>query len=135
MENLKITSIDDLKKYSTGQIVELPPFAEGQPFVAKLTRPSMLNLVKSGKIPNKLLDSANSLFEGGAASALKSKTAIDEDTMTNLFDVIDVICEASFVQPTYKELKDNGIVLTDEQMLFIFGYSQNGVKQLESFRK
>mgnify|MGYP003291494415 CR=1 FL=1 len=31
-------------------------------------------------------------------------------------------------------LKEAGIELTDEQMMFIFGYSQNGVRQLESFR-
>ena len=44
------------------------------------------------------------------------------------------MCEASFVEPTYKELKAAGVELTDEQYMFIFGYSQNGVADLESFR-
>lgn len=53
--NTQITSLQNLKTYTKGQIVELPPFAEGMPFVARLKRPSMLALVKSGKIPNELL--------------------------------------------------------------------------------
>ena len=45
------------------------------------------------------------------------------------------ICEESFVEPTYNELKSNGIQLTDEQQLFIFSYAQRGVDALKSFRK
>lgn len=135
MENSKVTSIDELKNYARGQVVELPSFGDGQPFIARLKRPSMLGLVKSGKIPNALLDSAKSLFEGGAPGAMKSKpNSVDDNTMKQIFDVMDILCEESFVEPTYKEIKDAGIELTDEQLLFVFGYSQNGVKQLDSFR-
>ena len=35
---LTVTSIEDLKKYARGTIVELPCFAEGQPFVARLNK-------------------------------------------------------------------------------------------------
>lgn len=127
----KVTSIEDLKAYAQGAIVPLPPFAEGQPFVARLKRPALLGLVKEGKIPNQLLSSASTLFEGGVQGALN---IADENAMRNIFEVMDAICEASFVEPTYKELKDNGIALTDEQLMFVFAYSQNGVRQLDSFR-
>ena len=60
----KVTSIDDLKKYNDGAVVELPPFAEGQPFVVKMKRPSLMRLATNGTIPNALMDSATSLFEG-----------------------------------------------------------------------
>ena len=33
----KITSIDQLKQYAQGQVIELPAFSEDQPFVARLT--------------------------------------------------------------------------------------------------
>ena len=132
-QNLQITSIEQLKNYKSGQIVELPPFGDGQPFVARLRRPSMMSLAKRGKIPNELLNSANSLFERGP-QGLMQKGKFDDETMTKLFDIIDVICEASFVEPLYKDLKDIGIELTDDQYMFIFNYTQNGVQALDSFR-
>lgn len=130
-EELKITSIEELKEYSNGNIVSLPPFGEDQPFVARMRRPSMLNLVKLGKIPNSLLDAANTLFDSGAQGVMNK---YDKDSMNQLYEVIDFICEESFVEPTYQQIKEAGITLTDEQMLFVFSYSQTGVKQLESFR-
>lgn len=135
MENViqnKVTSIEELRAYAQGTVVELPSFGEGQPFYARLRRPALLGLVKQGKIPNQLLSSASTLFEGGVQGALNK---LDDDAMKNIFEVMDAICEASFLEPTYKQLKDNGIALTDEQMMFVFAYSQNGVRQLDSFRQ
>lgn len=132
-QNLQITSIDQLKKYNTGQVVELPSFADGQPFVARLKRPSMMALAKSGRIPNDLLNSANSLFVKGTSGVVES-ARFDDDTLSKLFDVVDLLCEASFVEPSYKELKEAGIELTDDQYMFIFNYTQNGVQALDSFR-
>ena len=72
-KELKVTSIEELIKYSKeGEIVELPPFSEGKPFVARLQRPSMMELAKSGKIPNKLLTSASKLFVNGSVSSSAS---------------------------------------------------------------
>lgn len=130
MAEMKVTSIEQLVKYSDGQIVELPPFAEGQRFVAKIKRPSMMGLIKSGKIPNSLLKTANSLFLKGGVSSEG-----DDKVLDNLFDVLDVLCEATFVEPKYKDIKEAGINLTDEQYMFIFNYTQSGVKSLEKFRK
>lgn len=131
MENMcKVTSIEELRAAASGTIVELPPFAEGHPFYARLKRPSMLALVKGGKIPNELLTSANTLFVKGAGSM----NTLDEDLLNRLFGVMDVLCEAAFVEPTYAQIKEAGIQLTDEQITFIFGYSQNGVRELNSFR-
>lgn len=135
MENekiIKVTSLEELKGYAKGNVVELPPFAEGQPFFAMLRRPSMMGLVKSKKIPNRLLITANKLFEEGVQGSFDS---LDEKALDDMMDVMEVICEASFVSPTYKEIKDNGIELTDDQLLFVFGYSQTGVNQLNSFRQ
>jgi len=126
---MEVTSISDLQKYAEGQIIELPAFAEGQPFFARLRRPSMMVLVKSGKIPNSLVKTANSLF---FSSRVDDK---DERVMTDIFSVLDALCEASFVEPTYKEIQEAGVELTDDQMMFIFNYTQQGVKALDSFRK
>ena len=72
----EITSLRTLQGYAEGQVVELPPFGEGQPFVARICRPSMLVLAKSGKIPNSLLETANSLFVDGKPNTKKDLTAL-----------------------------------------------------------
>lgn len=129
--NIQITSLQNLKTYTKGQIVELPPFAEGMPFVARLKRPSMLALVKSGKIPNELLKTANDLFMGRSN---KSSGGSNTNELKEMFTIFDALCEASFVEPTWEEIKESGMELTDDQYTFIFNYSQQGVKALKSFR-
>ena len=57
-EPMNITTLADLQSYAAGTIVRFPDFAEGQPFVARVRRPSMLVLAKQGKIPNTLLAAA-----------------------------------------------------------------------------
>lgn len=125
---LQITSLDQLSKYSQGQIVQFPDFGEGQPFVARIKRPSMLALAKTGKIPNSLLNTANGLFAGKGINE-KNKSALGD-----LFQILDVICEDCFLEPTYSQLKEAGVELTDEQLMFIFNYTQKGTKALETFR-
>lgn len=126
---MEVTSLEALKSYSMGQLVELPPFAEGQTFVARLKRPSMLALVKAGRIPNSLLQSANTLFINGTMDE-KNKSA-----MSDVMEILDTVCDACFVEPTYQQIKDAGIQLTDDQMMFVFSYSQRGVKALDPFRQ
>lgn len=126
------TSITQIATYNNGTVVELPPFAEGQPFVARMARPSMLTLIKSGKIPNSLLNQATSLFANGAGALNtggKNATNVSE-----LFDVIDVIVDAALLEPTLNDIHSVGMELTDEQLMAIFSYTQRGVKALEQFR-
>lgn len=125
----QVTSLEQLKQYVNGNIVRLPDFAEGQPFVAKLKRPSILGMAKQGKIPNSLLVKTNELFVQSGSLDTEENSMMQE-----IYDVIDLIADETFVEPTYKEIKSTGIELTDEQMMFIFNYSQQGVKALESFR-
>lgn len=127
----KLTSIADLREYSKGTIVTLPEFGEGQPFVARVRRPSMLVLAKQGKIPNSLLMTANELFSGGGGG-------IDPDNeklLSEMYDVCMIICEACLIEPSLKDIQDAGMELSDDQIMAIFNYTQNGVKALESFRE
>lgn len=125
----QVTSLEQLKQYANGNIVRLPDFAEGQPFIAKLKRPSILGMAKQGKIPNSLLVKTNELFVQSGSLDTEENSMMQE-----IYDVIDLIASETFVEPTYDEIKSTGIELTDEQMMFIFNYSQQGVKALESFR-
>lgn len=129
VKQLEVTPITSLKEYAQGEIVELPPFSESKPFVARLKRPSMMVLMKTGKIPNSLLLTANSLFTGDSSAA-----TVDEDFYKQVLEVIEVIAEASFIEPSWSDLKEAGVELTDEQYTFLFNYTQRGVKALEPFR-
>lgn len=133
MDERKVVTIAELKELSGGEIVELPSYNEGQVIYVKLRRPSLLQMVKAGKIPNELLADANVLFANGA-NGVVNKAIKDEDTLVRLLDVMECICEESFVEPTYKDMKDAGIVLTDSQLLAVFAYTQNGVESLKNFR-
>ena len=126
---MTVTSLTTLEQYAQGQVVELPGFGEGQPFIARLRRPSLMVLIKSGQIPNALLATANSLFSG------KSGSLQDPSALSEIVGVLDIICEASFLEPTWQEMKEIGVELTDQQYMAVFNYSQQGIQALDSFRQ
>lgn len=130
-EMMNITSITDLQSYAAGTVVRFPDFAEGQPFVARVRRPSLLVLAKQGKIPNTLLSAAGELFTKGGGGM----DSDNEGMLGDMYDIMHIICEASLMQPTMKDIEGAGLSLSDDQLMAIFNYSQTGVKALESFRK
>jgi len=128
---MHVTTISDLQSYAQGTIVRFPDFGDGQPFVARVRRPSMLVLAKAGKIPNTLLTAAGELFSKGGAGF----DADNENMLSDMYNIMDIIATAALIQPTMQEIKNAGLELSDDQMMAIFNYSQAGVKALESFRK
>lgn len=128
---LKPTDVSSLQSYAKGAVVELPPFGPDQPFIARIKRPSLLMLVKAGKIPNTLLAKASEMFSNGS----RALDPDDKQMMSEVFDIIDIMAQACLVEPSYQDIKDAGLELSDDQLMFIFNYSQNGVKALEQFRK
>lgn len=131
-QSLVPTTLEQISTYKNGQVVELPPFADGQPFVARMCRPSMLALVKSGKIPNSLLNQATSLFANGSGAL--STNGKNSTSINDLYEVIDVIVDAALLEPTLKDIRSVGMELTDDQLMAIFSYTQRGIKALEQFR-
>lgn len=130
-EAMKITTFGDLQSYAAGTVVRLPDFGDGQPFVARVRRPSMLILAKQGKIPNRLLVAAGELFTKGGGGI----DADNEKMLGDMYDICHIICEACLIQPTMKEIENAGMELSDDQLMAVFNYTQTGIKALESFRK
>lgn len=128
---MEITSLSNLQSYAAGVVVRFPDFAEGQPFVARVRRPSMLVLAKTGKIPNTLLTAAGELFAKGGSGL----DADNDKMLSDMYDIMHIICESALIQPTMKEIEGTGLQLSDDQMMAIFNYTQAGIKALESFRK
>lgn len=129
IDESEVTSTYDLQKYAKGQIVRLPDFAEGQPFIARMRRPSLLIMAKSGKIPNRLLSTATNLFNGG-----NDKNANTDSLLSDTYDVCEAIAEAALVEPTLNDIKNSGIELSDNQLIAIFNYAQRGIEALDNFR-
>ena len=127
---LKATSISDLQKYAHGAIVELPEFGPGQPFYARIKRPSMLEMATDGRIPNQLLVKANQLFGNGTGGL----DLADENMLREFKGVLDKILEATLLEPSLQDIRNAGIELSDQHYMSIFGYVQNGVRALETFR-
>ena len=133
-EQKKITSFDDLKKYSEGAIVELPPFSENQPFVARLCRPSVVDMMMDGTIPNELLETAFSLFDGGSEQEEEKSISDRLKESKETTDILRVIAEYTLVSPTYNDILESGLQLNDTQLAAIYRYTQLGVENLKSFR-
>lgn len=128
---MQVTTIGQLQTYSKGKVVRLPDFAEGQPFVARVRRPSMLVLAKQGKIPNSLLSTANELFIGGGSGV----DIENEKLLQDMYDVCMIVCDACLIEPTLRDIEDAGLTLSDDQIMALFNYAQQGVKALEPFRQ
>lgn len=128
---MQITTVSDLQSYAQGTVVRFPDFGDGQPFVARVRRPSMLVLAKQGKIPNSLLTAAGELFSKGG-SGLDSD---NENMLGDMYGIMDVIATAALIQPSMEEVKSVGLELSDDQMMAIFNYTQTGIRALDSFRQ
>ncbi|PIH05151.1 esterase [Clostridium combesii] len=126
--DLKVTNIEDLKNVAQGEVIQLPQFSQGIPFNARVKRVSLLNLVRKGVVPNKLLSAAEELFYGKQSS----KENVDLAQMT---DVMYIMAENALVEPSIEDLKSVGLELTDEQIIALFNYTQEGVSELDSFRE
>ena len=89
-----------------------------------------MQLAQKGDIPNPLLGVASELFKNGVNKAMDNG-----ERMKELGEVLTIVAEASMVEPSYSELEEAGINLTDQQLLYIYNYTQTGVDSLKVFRK
>ncbi|GIM29826.1 hypothetical protein CPJCM30710_24920 [Clostridium polyendosporum] len=123
MNELQVTSLDELKEVAKGTIVTLPGWNE-KPFVCRVKRVSLLGLVSKGAIPNALLGAADKVFN-------KPNADVDIKELGKLFDIF---AEETLIEPKLKDIKELSLELTDEQKLVLFNFTQQGLKALEQFR-
>lgn len=123
---MQVTNLEQLKIMAECDVIELPPFKEGMPFIAKVKRVSLMGLLRKGLIPNSLLSAAEELFYGKKSS----RGNADLDQLTN---VMYTMAENALVEPSMETLNDVGLELTDEQLVALFNYTQKGVNALKPF--
>lgn len=121
----KVTSIEEIKARTAEAVVELPGFGDGEPFVARLRRIGLLEMAQAGSIPNELLGAVSELYTKGTGGI----TGIKDNAR-----VLDYYASRALVEPSYQELAEAGVALTDRQLLAIYYYGIGGVEGLKPFR-
>jgi hypothetical protein len=121
MTENSVTPLETARLASLGSLVTLPGFGNDDTFTVRLRKPNMLTLMKSGRLPNELLTAVTEMFQD-----MKNGKTFSSKEMAELCELMTIFCEASLVEPTYKELTDAGIELTQQQMTCIFNYTQVG---------
>lgn len=130
----QVTSLNEWKERSQ-PLVDIQGFEPGEYITVRLKAVSMLALVKTGKIPNALLQEATKLFTGVKDESGKINEAAILDNLCDtdgVMKIIDVIVESAMVEPTYDEVKE---FITDAQKMEIFNWTQGGIDSLKSFRE
>lgn len=131
---MQVTSLEQLKNIKLNDVVELPSFDDGTPFIAELKKPNMMMLMANGSIPNNLLNIAMDIFKDNKTKEVVDKALNNPKDFQVLTNLLVVLAEACLVKPSYKQLKDLGIELNENQLSAILTYSQGGLKALETFR-
>lgn len=130
----QITSVSEWRERSQ-PLVDIQGFEPGEFFTVRLRSVSMLNLVKTGKIPNALLQEATKLFSGakdGNGKLDEAKILSNLGDTDGVMQIIDSVVESAMVEPTYNEVRE---FITDAQKMEIFNWTQGGIESLKSFRE
>lgn len=115
-----------ISEIKTSQEVTLPGWC-GDAFICELRRPSLFALASGGAIPNPLMQTARRLFYSGISP--------DSGNFEEEGRILLTIARAALVKPTFEELAEHGIELTDEQLVGIYQFTQLGAKALDRFRQ
>ncbi|MFD3158694.1 esterase (plasmid) [Haloimpatiens sp. FM7330] len=118
---MAVTTLDKIKEIATPE-VKLSGW-NGETFVCRLKRVSMLDLLSKGKIPNSLLGAASELFQG-------KRQPSENGDIKEIAQIIDIFAENALVEPTVEDLNEIGVNLTDNQKIEIFNYCTEGIKKL-----
>lgn len=130
---MQVTSLEQLKNIKVTDVVNLGCFEDGTELIAEVKKPNLMQLMVEGKVPNVLMSTAMGMFKNGSGE-LVEKAIEDVDSLKDLVGMMEVFAEASLINPTYAQIKDVGLHLTENQLIGILQFAQGGVKALEGFR-
>lgn len=130
---MAITSVSELKNKAVIELT-LPGYTVGDDITVGVRRPSIMDLAATGKIPNPLMAAASKLFKDGALDTITTKLKDDGKDMKEFAEVLHCVAKAALVQPTYDQLEEAGIPLTDVQLMMIYDFVLDGVDRYSTFR-
>ncbi|RDY22883.1 hypothetical protein CHF27_011225 [Romboutsia maritimum] len=132
---LQVTSLEQLKAIKQAEIVNLGAFEDGTELIAEVKKPNLVDLMMHNKIPNSLMSVAMKVFNGKTKETADRVDSGDIKSFKEMFGLMETLAESCLVNPTYSQIKELGIDLTQDQLMTILIYTQGGVKALENFRK
>lgn len=107
----------------------LPGWEPGEDFIAKLRRPSLTDMTAvAGYVPNPLMGVIADMFMPTA----KKVSKIPQDQQAK---ALQAMAKFALVEPTYDQLTEAGISLTDQQYNAIYTFTLGGATALARFRK
>lgn len=131
--NLQTTTLEQLKAIKKTEVVSLGAFDDGTELIAEVQRPYLLDLITSGKIPNSLLTAAMTMFKDGAGTVVKQ--SVDSvEALQQMVGLMKALAESCLVNPSYANISDCGLRLSQDQLMNILAYVQGGASHLENFR-
>lgn len=94
----------------------------------KLKKPSMVNMISNGRVPNPLLGTVSRLLQG---DPVELKKADEAETAVAVRHVV----KEALISPSLDELNAAGVELTDDQYMEIYAWVLGGVAGLDRFRR
>lgn len=119
----------NFKDIETTARIKVPGFInEKDEFEVEVKRITPTGLISKGKLNNPLYEKAYNLFFD---REVKTETLEDKKATIEYYYAI---AEECLVNPTLEEIKEEGLELTDLQLVTLFQFSQGGLRGYESFR-
>lgn len=124
-----LTSINDICAQAAPEEVTISGFKAGTEITVALRAPSLYALLAENALPNPLLPVINRLFQTGPQPQDVTDAGAD------FAKALRAIARETLCQPTLDELDENGVQLTDRQLLEISVYATRGPAALATFRR
>ena len=122
-----ITNVEDIRGKHGVQEYRLPGWESGEEFVCKLRRPSATGLAAAvGHVPNPLLGVVAEMFMAGPKAV--AKIPADQQAQALL-----AIARYALVEPTYDQVAEAGIDVSDNQYHAIYAFALGGATGLARF--
>lgn len=102
-------------------------WANGEMITVKMRRPGLYNMAAMGFVPNPLLGAIQAMFSGDSAQ-------LDRVDAKKQGECVIAMAKYALVEPTYAQLTEAGLELTDRQLMDIYLFALGGAAMLAGFR-
>lgn len=125
---MAVTDVKRLGRKLVELEYHLPGWVPGEDFVCRLRRPTLTGMTAAvGFVPNPLMPVVASLF----LPTGKKIDAIPQDQQSK---AMQAMARYALVEPTFDEITEAGLELTDQQYAAIYAFALGGAAALDRFR-
>lgn len=122
-----ITPLEAMQAAIQPEEIALSGWRRGQEITVRVRKPNFYALLAKGSIPNPLIPEMDKLFVRRDRKGYAEPDAKFAETLV-------AIAELTLVEPSYQELTDAGVELTDDQLTELSIYATSGAEALATFR-